>query len=289
MTIPLASPVYSLGSWSGNVTDDYGVDWVVEAEDGWSASPPIRPTMEDRSAGDGSWSGPGWYGARVVTLTGKAIATDRLAMLAAKERIKAAVGPRSLATLQVDEAHLSRIAEVRLSDQLQITDVGAQAFDWSVVLVAPDPRRYSAEATVLTTGLPPVFTGLTYPRSYPRSYGTTTGVGTGSADVEQVGDFDQTPAVITFMGPVVDPRATHIQTGRTLAFSITLAESETLVVDLGAKTAMLNGFSSRVSTLTQASAWFMLLPGRNEIQFRGDDPGTSTPPSMTVTARSAWT
>lgn len=289
MPTALTTPTYTLGSWMGNATDDYGVDWVVEAEDGWSASPPVRTTLEEKKSGDGSWAGPGSYGARVINLVGKAIATDRLSMLAAKERLHAAVGPRSLATLRVDEAHLSRVAQVRLSDQIDIADIGSQAFSWSLTVVAADPRRYDADPSTATTGLPPSYAGLTFPITFPLSFGAVTGSGSGSVTINQRGDYDETPAVLTFVGPVINPSATHVQTGRGLYFALTLNAGESLVVDLGAQTALLNGSASRVFTLTSASAWFMLLPGLNEIQFRGQDPGSGSPPMLSVTASSAWT
>lgn len=292
MTIPLASPVYTLGPWQGNVSDDWGVDWIVESEDGWSASPPVRPTLEDKTIADGSWAGPGFYGSRVVSLSGKAIARDQMSMLLAKERLKAAVGPRALTSLVVEELHLSRKAAVRLTDQMDITDAGARAFNWTIILTAADPRRYSVDSLTGSTGLPSTSsTGRTYPRTYPRVYGGATPGGPGSVFLQQAGDFDETPAVIVFYGPVISPQVAHPQTDRQLTFGLTVGQGESLVVDLAAETALLNGTASRVGTISPGSAWFMLTPGSNELQFRGQAGPTSndTTPLMTVTAASAWT
>lgn len=291
MTVQLDSPLYTLGDWSGNVRDNDGVEWVVEGEDGWSSSPPVRPTVAERSTGDGAWAGPGFYGARVITLAGRALATDRLSMLNAKERIKAAVGPRNLVPLQVDEAHLSRVAQVRLTDKIEISDRGAHSFAWQLILTAPDPRRYSVDEMEATAILPTTSTGgRTYPRTYPMAYGSAVVGGSGSANLTQLGDFDETPAVVTFTGPLINPSVAHVQTGRTLTFELTLAAEETLVVDLGEQTALLNGSASRANTISPGSAWFLLVPGANELQFRGQ---AGTPaeiqPTMTVTASSAWT
>lgn len=290
MSVTLATPVYTLGDWQGNVTDDFGVDWVVEVEEGWSSSPPVRPTMEDRTSGDGSWAGPGFYGARIITLAGKAMAPDRVSMLWAKERLKGAAGPRSLTRLRVDEAHLSRVADVRASDQVHIADWADRSFDWSIILAAADPRRYSASPSILPAALPSASTaGRTYPRAYPLLYGGASG-GTGSAFFTQQGNYDQTPATIVFSGPLISPTVAHVQSGRMLSFDTTINQGESLAVDLNAGTALLNGTVSRAYALTSASAWFMLVPGQNELQFRGQA-GTSTDgttPIMTVTASSAW-
>jgi hypothetical protein len=295
VSVPIASPVYTIGAgptaWQGNVTDDWGIDWIVESEDGWSSSPAIRALMEDKTSGDGTWNGPGAYGARVITLGGKALASDRVSMLMAKDRIRACMGPRNFVPIQVDEAHMSRMALIRQSDVLTITDSGAYAFSWSMIMTAPDPRRYATSPTTGTTGLPTVNTmGRTYNEAFPVLYGGGSS-STGSVAITNYGDFDEAPAVITFNGPIVTPRVAHVPTGRILTFNITVAEGDTLVLDLANQTVLLNGTANRKSSLTPSSAWFMLRPGENELQFRGQA-GTSaagTAPTMTVTASSAWT
>jgi hypothetical protein len=292
VSTPIATPTYTLGSWIGNTVDDHDVEWIVTGEDGWSSSPPIRPSQEDKTAGDGAWAGPGFYGARVVSLTGVALARDRAAMLAAKDRLHAAIGPRAPVPLVVAEAHLTRQAIVRLSDQIDITDKGARAFDWGLTMVAADPRRYAATATVESTLLPAsTELGRTYPRTYPWDYGGYTPGMSGSVHLTQAGDYDQTPALIEIHGPVASPRVAHVQTGRSLAFTLTIPAGQHLALDLGAKTALLNGTVSRTGTLAAGSAWFLLTPGANELQFRGTDTGmpSDPDPQMTVTAASAWT
>ncbi|MEW9530754.1 hypothetical protein [Microbispora sp. NPDC049125] len=296
MSFPLTTPVYTLGTWEGNVTDDYGVDWIVETEDGWSSSPPIRAQVEARSNADGGWGGPGFYDSRVVTLSGHAIAPDRMTMLAAKDRIKSAISPRSPVQLQVAEAHLTRVASVRLTDQIDLADVNSFAFTWAFTLTAVDPRRYDANPVTVTATLPVGLTaGRTYSRTHPVVYGGVTPGGGGSVYIQNDGDYDETPAVITFVGPLVTPRVEHPQSGRSLTFDVTLDYDDTLIVDLKAKTALLNGAVNQAYTITAGSAWFMLTPGLNEFAFRGTA-GTAPPditptpvPQMTVTAASAWT
>lgn len=287
-----ATPIYTLGSWRGNVTDEFGVDWMVTKEDGWSSGPPVRPVQEEREAGDGDWSGPGRYGARVISLSGSAVAPDRRAMLSAKERIKAAIGPRIARDLIVEEEHLTRRARVRLTDQIALADAGARAFTWDLIVTAADPRRYALQATIGTTGLPATgSTGRVYDRVYPVEYGGYAPGGPGAVRIRQAGDFDQTPARIVIQGPVASPRVTHAQTHRVLAFNLTIPSGQYLEIDLAAQTALLNGTSSRVAALTATSAWWWLVPGDNEIQFRGVDVGQPSDPApvMTVTASSAWT
>lgn len=296
MPVAIASPVYFLGSWAGNVVDDNSVEWVVTKEEGWSSSPPVRPTIGNRAASDGAWGGPGFYGARVVNLSGRAKASSRVGMLAAKDRIKAAIGVRDPATLTVQEAHLTRIASVRLADQIELVDVTDQIFDWSLTVVATDPRRYSQFATTVTAILPVGLTsGRTYARTYPLVYGGAATGGSGSVFVSNDGDFDQAPAVITFFGPLISPRVEHHETDRNLTFDLTLAYDEKLVVDLKRLTVLLNGSANRAYTISAGSAWFMLQPGVNELAFRGmvgplpSGIPSAPDPQMVVVASSAWT
>lgn len=295
MSTVLDTPVYTLATWQGNVTDDYGVDWVVTDEQGWSSSPPVRTSLEERGSGDGAWSGPGFYGSRVISLSGTAVAPDKATMLAAKDRLKASIGPRSLVQLQVAEEHMTRVANVRLSDQIDITDRSSYVFEFALALVAPDPRRYSPTPVTATAVLPAtVVTGRTYPRVYPLGYGGLVGGSNTSVFIDQAGDYDQTPATIVFTGPLINPRVEHPESGKHLTFQLTLGYDETLVVDLGNQTALLGGSSSRTYTISASSAWFQLQPGMNELAFRGvagSAPPDITPtpvPQMTVTAYSAW-
>lgn len=294
MSVPLASPVYTISSWSGNVIDDHGAEWVVTNESGWSSSPPVRATLEERTASDGAWGGPGFFGARVINLSGKAWAPTRAGMLAAKDRIKRAVNPRSTFTLTVAEEHLTRYATVRLSDQIDLTDQTAQIFEWALTVVATDPRRYGIEPLGGIASLPVGLTdGRTYDKTYDYTYGTVAPNTVGSVWLYNPGNYDQTPAQIAFSGPVQDPRIEHVQSGRFLQFGLTVEWGETLVVDLLRQTVLLNGVTNRAYTITPGSTWFWISPGVNELLYRGTTgsapPGETADPRMTVTAAPAWT
>lgn len=294
MSTPLDSPVYMLGSWMGNVIDGHGTEWIVTGEEGWSSSPPVRATIEERAAADGGWGGPGFFGPRVVNLTGKAWSPTRAAMLAAKDRIKAAVNPRSPITLTVVEEHLTRYATVRLSDQMDLHDQTAQIFEWSLTVVAADPRRYGIATMTGTASLPVgLADGRTYAKVFDYVYGIVTPNNVGSVWLNNVGDYDLTPASIVFSGPVIDPRVEHVQSGRFLQFATNVEWGEALILDLRQQTALLNGATNRAYTITAGSTWFMISPGVNELLYRGTagsaPPGETANPQMIVTASPAWT
>lgn len=312
MGTPLDTPVYTLGpgtdtEWSGNSLDGTGAAWIIQHEDGWSSSPPARPSQADKTIGDGTWAGRGYYAGRLVTLTGTCVAPDRLSMLWAKEALNASIGPWDLTTLQVDEAHLSRTALVRLSDKIEVQDAGAWAFTFAMGLFAPDPRRYGPPAQVATS-LPVVAVPNTYPatypgtygtatvgRSYPRSYPMTYGSSGGGGSVQWVnaGTYKAgAPAVLTIYGPVSSPHVDHIQSGCHLEFGLTVPYGQSLVINLAAQSVMLGGTASRAGTITTDSAWFMLPPGINELRFSGtaglNPDGTAGSPWMTADVAAAW-
>jgi hypothetical protein len=68
--IPLELPLYDLDGWTGNATDDYGVDWIITSEEGWSGAVDAQAAIEDRPDGDGADDAPTYEATRVITLTG---------------------------------------------------------------------------------------------------------------------------------------------------------------------------------------------------------------------------
>jgi hypothetical protein len=282
----LAHPVYTLGSWSGNVTDDNGVDWIIQDDDGWANTAPVRRNNQDRDADDGAWDAPAYYSGLDIVLTGTAVAPNQLLQNAAKDTLRGLFPDMSgLATLTVAEVHLTRYAFVRLGAQIKIADKGPTAFVFQLPLYAPDPRRYSA---LLTPGVNlPAGSGIggrAYPRSYPLSY--SGGSAVGAVQATNAGNY-KTPAVLAITGPVIGPQVQHIQSGRQLRFNLTLGVSDVLTVDLASRAVLLNSTANRRPTLTADSAWFLLGPGQNDLRFSGT-PGGGGTAHLTVTYRSAW-
>jgi hypothetical protein len=297
LMLPLSSPLYTIGSgstaWNGNARDDSGCDWIVTNPTGWSASPPARPSQQDKTIGDGAHAGTGYYAGRLVILEGTCVAPDQVSMLWAKEAINSAFGPYDLVPLRVDELHLSRMCMVRLNDQIDPIDKGPVAFTWQFGVFAPDPRRYSVNPVSLSCGLPTAGTGngRTYPRTYPLLY---SGAGAGASEVVfmQAGNYKYTPAVITIQGPVISPTVEHDRSGSHLTLDMTIGYGRYVVLDLNNQTAMLGGTQTVATSLTSDSAWFMLSPGENVLAFRGEaganPDGSPGSPVMTVAGASAW-
>lgn len=119
----------------------------------------------------------------------------------------------------------------------------------SMQFLCADPRRYSLDEKTFRVAIPSSSGGLQYPLNYALEYGSYTG---GGGNVRNDGAV-ATPVVVTFTGPLVDPKlsATNHQSW-VMGFDLTLAAGETLVVDTAAGTALLNG-ADRLYTITPLS------------------------------------
>lgn len=289
---PLDPPYYDLDGWGGNYTDDFGVDWVITDEDGWSSPAPARADVDDRPSGHGGIDVPTWEGPRVITLEGTAVATTRRDQNAAKDRLNRvaydADAPFALYPLLVTEAHATRQCFVRRSGAQKITDRGSLAFDFSLTFVAPDPAKYSQDQLQVSAALAPQTgtVGRTYPRVYPLSYG---GVLTGATVVDVTNDGNRsTGGQVTFHGGVYQPGVINQETGASLIFDLTLSGDDYFVLDLDRRTALLNGTASRASALLTGSAWFRLAPGDTTLRFVGTPTDPLAGPTLSVSYYSAW-
>ena len=93
-----------------------------------------------------------------------------------------------------------------------------------------------------------------------------------------------TPALLTIVGPVVNPRVINDTASRSLNFNnLTLVGGDQLVIDLDHRSVVLNGSTNMRGSLTTPD-WFLFPKGATFIRFGGDS-GTG---SLTVSYRNAW-
>ncbi|MER6830919.1 fibronectin type III domain-containing protein [Streptosporangium sp. NPDC000563] len=277
----LASPVYRIGAWAGNVVDEHGVQWVVEKEEGWSGSAPVRARSRARGGMDGQISNPGLLGRRTVMLSGVAVAPSHAGMLAAQQRLVSLVSPRRVVLLRVLEAHLARQARVRLLGQVEIRPAGSRVFRWTIRLSAKDPRKYA----LLPTRGEAVIDAL------PGAAETT---------VTLAGTNPYIPGVLTVWGPIRNFRVSHLESGGVLAAAAGVeipADPEYSVgIDLGSRSV-----TAYVPTsvwpeprpgrglLAHPPNWFTLRPGPNTLLIEGEPVvGAAGAPRLAVVTRDAW-
>ncbi|MEU4231177.1 fibronectin type III domain-containing protein [Nonomuraea sp. NPDC026600] len=281
--VPVATPVYRLGAWAGNVLDAQLVTWTVEKAEGWASSAPVSPVSAGRGGVDGGWDGAGRHGPRRIVLAGTAVADSNLAMLAAKQRLLRAIHPSNKAWLRVADARMTRQVRVRLDGQIRITDDGPLAFEWELPLKVADPRRYAlvpVSATALIASLP----------------------GKASATIELSGTYATVPARMRLYGPLRSWTITHEETGTVMrgmpgdASKLPADPRYSYTIDLAARQ-VLGHVPPEVwpeprpgrSALAHLPAWFHLIPGINTITLAGEPvTGEAGTPRLVIEAYDAW-
>lgn len=235
---------------------------------GWRDAPEASVSDFSRPQAHGAYPGDVLGSSLVVTFTYLLRNTDladRAAALAAVERFAPMDGAeRMLAVNDADDGVWFRQARVIARHVPQDKNFRNGPLECSVQFLCADPRRYALTLQGGTVGLPVSSGGLNYPLDYPLDYGTFT---VGSILGSNAGAVD-TPLVATFQGPLTNP-ALH-GPDWTMAFTIALGDGESLVVDTGADTALLNGSTDRMYTITDLSdpvAQCLLHPGNNDLSL----------------------
>lgn len=281
---PVTDSYITLDGWCAPAEDEDGTEWVLTSVDGWSGQVEVRTALTARPADHGSFDSPSFYGSRVMTIEGTALSVSREMSMKAKDTIgSVASDPVGLFPLVVCEpGRPDRQVTVRLNGPTKVSPVyGGYAFDFQLQLVAPDPRRYAVEPTTLQVGVPSIGdSGLTFPLTAP--FGST-GTGGSSRTALNEGTAATRP-LVTFHGPLTNPRLTNVKVGKTLAFNYDLPDGYTLVCDFDARSVLLNNEASRTYAIAPSASWWELQPGPNDLVLTSTQ-GTGW---ADVLFRSAW-
>jgi hypothetical protein len=271
------------------VLDAQGTTWYLTNLEGWADGPPPRTSLIDRVGEHGSFDGPAYLDVRAITVEGVAVCTSRVATWIARDIIDSICGDPTLGlqTLKITQVGYGTWrAQVRRSGATKVKLIAPNTFRWSIVLVAPDPRRYLDVLNTVSVGLPTVGSGgLVFNLVFPLTFGA--GVQGGQMALTNTGTINVWPT-FTVLGPATAPVITNTDTGQRLEFgtNLVVAASQTLVVDTDAKTALLSGASRRADLLT--AQWFPLPPGTTNIRFTHT--GTYDANALlTATWRDGWT
>lgn len=259
-------------------TDANGTDWALLDWQGMGGVSTAGQVVQ-RAGDHGAWATPQFYGARTLTLTIHATAKTRALRDVARAFMQQAIPVSDLATFRWDEPTPVQMS-VRRSGPITETYLTLVDVEFTVPLVAPDPRKYStvlhsASSTQAATaaGLaPPLTPPFTLPAGAPPMY----------VACVNGGSFETRPTV-TINGPISGPAVVNVTTGQAVSFSgLTLAATDVLAVDFSARQALLNGVYRPADI---ASSWWVMPPGSTTVQVTGT---ASTGAQMTVAWRDAW-
>ncbi|WP_411078512.1 hypothetical protein [Streptomyces sp. cmx-10-25] len=264
--------------------DFAGVAWRLQELQGWD-SPEVRTDMQQREADHGAWSSPVYLGERPITAAGVIEAADRAALDEAMERLRAAVALTD--TLLVVYESTPKQALVRRSGKLVMQYLTDRLASYSLMVTAPDPRRYSTVLQSGTTMLPVTTGGLAPPVTPPVTIVATSV--SGVIDAPNEGSFETRPLLV-IDGPVDSPRILAQMpdgTVRFLTYSQSLAVGEQLVIDTDAHSVILNGDVSRRRFLSTPTGW-PVIPARSMVSFQFTAAFYNSGAKLTARWRSAW-
>jgi hypothetical protein len=262
-------------------SDDLGVSWrTFSPLSGWGGSPGSSIQLNQKPRSPGAWVSSRQLTPRTLPLNGLAECPDVDTLRICQDRLNAAATLDST-RLVVTEGAATRWCNVYRQDEVLAEAVTDTLLQWSIQMVAADPRKFSDELTA-ATGLPSTSGGLTIPYTVPYSIAST--VVAGYCALTNPGNTTG-PVRLRIDGPVVGPVVTHVATGLQVVFSssLTIPSGQYLTVDMENQATLANGQASRNGYVVNRG-WFGFDPGPNVFSFSAVS-GTG---QLTVSATPAW-
>lgn len=269
-------------------TDSNGITWMLQKVTGWDSPPAAVGQVLQRSADHGGYPTAQFYGPRIITLEVMASAPTQALRDMARAQLQKTVPISDLGVFQYNEPQ-PLLAYVRRNASAQVAETYMTLCDveFSIPLVAPDPRKYDINGQSGSSTAPPAVTPLTLPfASLPVTFPAGVPAGLTGIVATNAGTFETRPA-IQVTGPVLSPSVINGATGQAVTFTgLTLGASDVLVLDMDAKQAFRNGVFVPADA---SSSWWVLQPGQSLIYMTGTG-AASAMAGSTVSAvwSSAW-
>ncbi|MFI0465334.1 hypothetical protein ACH347_14755 [Saccharopolyspora sp. 5N102] len=286
------SPVWSLGGivFDPSNPDSYGVHWILETEEGFWAAPATNAELHPHLSRHGAIRTPGWKTERTITLEGRAFARDIPTLRRAATRLTGLLADPHRPVALTCYAETGPVTcDVFLDDQILTKpgQVAAPSIEWSLQLVAPDPRRFSLEYSHARAGLPsPGSGGMRFGSGLAFAGGLRFGDGASSGTLHLTNPG--TEPLLTLHGPLVRPELTT-STGQQIAYVDAVTNGQHLVIDTGAATAALNGRTNVRHRLFPADFAAFTLPAAGELSIRVSYDGPHDAAGYVAAAwRHAW-
>lgn len=262
--------------------DSRGISWGLYTLEGWG-SPQGTLDTEQRARAHGSWAGEQWLEARSLSLEGEALLPSADLAVQAQDALIAAVS-LSGAELAVTEGGTTRTLTVRRDGEVMIEWSPSRplTFEWSVQVVALDPRK-RGQAVTASTALPSTTGGLSIPFEVPFSIDAVTV--SGQCSLTNPGNTTG-PMRLRIDGPIVAPVVTHVASGKSLVFasSLSLGAGEFLIVDMESQRVLAQGIEPRDGWITR-DEFFGFEPGVNVLAFAAAGGGSGT---LTAEGEPCW-
>lgn len=242
--------------------DSNGTWWLVNTWTGMDGVG-VSGQVVQRAGDHGAYATPQWYGPRTITLTLHATAFSRALRDVARAYLQQAIPVSDLATLRWDDP-IPLQMQVRRSGPIVETYMTLTDVEFSIPLVAPDPRKYGTTLRSQTVNQGNLAAGLAPPFTPP--FTLPAGAPPMSVSITNAGSFPTLPVII-IQGPLVAPQIVNQVTGQTVSYTyLTLGASDVLSVDFLNRQATLNGV---YRTADVGSSWWSAAPGLTGVQILG--------------------
>jgi hypothetical protein len=265
-------------TWAGFILGGGG-SYHVEQVDGWDDLPDFASYDAPRSRGHGDHIGSQFVRARIVTVSGSIANRDARDGLAQALVAASPVQSDAIQDLTIETFGRALTASARLIRRsLPVGDnYAAGAVPFALQWKCPDPLRYGAIQSAVSTGLPTSSGGLAYPLTYPLTYGTSGS--SGQLTLTNDGTADA-PFVATVTGSL--PTGFEISAaGQRIRYEFPVPAGETLTIDTGEGTVVAQGTADRRGNLTSAD-WIQV-PAGSTTTLQFTSLGGTYDPAATLT------
>lgn len=261
-----------------------------------------RFTERQKSQQHGIYPASTLWGKRLFHLTGDLNAPDSATYMTRRMAMVSAVMPRpQLGKKKVGDLVMlftgmteNLTSEVTLDGypELPMQALSPGRTSYLINFKSFDPRMYGfPQITNLQYGIPDNIGGRAYNKTYNKSYSTGSGLGAASAIITNGGNYDTYP-IITFYGPVTDPRISMVRSdGSNFYFTLqglSLGSiADFVTVDLANKT-VIRWDGSNLYNYAVGSDWFALEPTPITQQLIFTGSAGSSPSYASVQWRNAY-
>ncbi len=320
------SPAWTLGNLrlDPDRRDRDGVLWFLAEEEGFFGAPATTGETAQRLNAHGGLRRPGWKTERTISLKGYAFAPDYPAQRRAVHQITALASEPDRPITVTCHSELGDLScEVWLDDDVLTTplDIYNPGIEFSVQVIAPDPRKYGARRNRWRADLPAINTGdgldfmsgtgvlglfslntVSNSNYYGLDFDDDGGLKFGESNatgIMQLANAGTAPSwpVYTLYGPLQHPVLTAVSGGQryTMRYEDTLSAGQRLVIDPTVPSVLLGGeaTASRRHLLNPAQFSGFAVPGGTEhggtlsVGLTHEGPSTAAG-YVTATVRDAW-
>lgn len=224
---------------------------------GWTDGPSVRRSAVDRPTSDGTFTEPYHRGARTISISGTAVATNRVQLQQMRDQLMGLLWDGSYVQISVETSVDTRYSTVGLEGTpswVQHTDTFAA---FKIDFYAPDPYIYGVERRTTISGTTGVVDGLKYPLTYPVNYNLSTTVS--DAYIKNNGNAMMWPK-FTIHGDYYAGFFLTDNISHRVTFTGPVSSFSPVTIDMGAGTAFQNGIDK--SEYLSKRGWWGVPPGQ---------------------------